>query len=353
MQQPVEVIEQEAEASLVVPASTIHASQAFAKASNAMATWQVLSTLAVFFGLLGASPYLGKFAPLVILPLGGTLVRIFIFQHDCGHQSMFSTRKLNDGVGLGLSFLLGVPYHAWRVEHNWHHAHQGKLTRRGVDSNNSPMTLAEARDDHRKASLISRFVSPITVFASGVWSLVVMHKHFRGYFFAEKAFRWPVPDRPGLIRSMVLGNVGFALWLAALGAWLGPWKIVTLFLPALCVGAGIGGLLFWIQHNFERTFFAWDEQWDFTRAGVQGSSYLWLPPLLTWFTGHIGLHHVHHVNVRIPNYRLEAARRGIPELAAVAPLSWREVRGCFSHLFWDEEGQRLVTLETVMEQPQP
>lgn len=333
--------------------SPIVASQAYAVANDGVAAWQVLSTLAMLLGLLAATRYLGPYGWAAIPLLGGLIVRVFVLQHDCGHRSLFAGRRTNDGVGLALSFITGVPFHIWRVEHNWHHANQGKLDRRGVDAFFSGMTLAEARQQPDRARQYARLIKPFTTFFGTAYSIIWAQRRFGGFIFSRPTFRWPIPDKPALLRSVLLGNAGFLAWLVLLGAWLGPWKILTLFLPALVIGAGIGGLMFWTQHNFERTYQAWDDAWDYTRMSLQGSSYLELPAVLSWFTCGIGLHHVHHLNVRIPNYRLEAARRGIPELAAVAPLTWREIRGSYSYLFWDEEGQRLVPLATALEPPTP
>ncbi len=117
------------------------------------------------------------------------------------------------------------------------------------------------------------------------------------------------------------------------------WLLVPV---GIFVAGGIGASLFWVQHNFEHSWHASDAQWSYVRAALKGSSYLRFGPLLQWFTGSIGLHHVHHLNPGIPNYHLDAARKAIPELAAIEPLSNDDVRHCYTHVFWDGARNQMV-----------
>jgi omega-6 fatty acid desaturase (delta-12 desaturase) len=324
-------------------------SQAFAKARTGAAVWQVASTVGLLFAALAAARFAAwtPAHPLLLLVLAGLLMRTFVLQHDCGHLSLFGTKRLNDACGTWLAFLTGIPFHAWRTEHNWHHAHQGKLSRRGVDSNNSPPTVEEAVANPKSSLARAKFISPLSIFGMGPLSLMVFRKRVKGFFFFKPAYVWPVPGLPALVKSVRLTNAGHALFHLALLAYLGPWVWLALVLPAMLVACGIGGLLFWVQHNFEHTYFAPDGGWDFVRAGLYGSSYLKLPAVLAWFTAHIGVHHVHHINVRIPNYRLEEARRGVPAIAAIAPLSLHDLKRCFDCLFWDGDAGRLITHEAL------
>lgn len=325
----------------------ILATRPFATANDALAVWQVLSTLAVFVATLVAVAYAGPWRWLLIVPLVGLVVRLFVLQHDCGHLSLFRSRTVNDVVGTLLSFVSGVAYEAWRSEHNWHHSNQGKLSHRGVDRMNSPMTAAEAVATPANAVLRDRKISILSIFFLGAVSLVVLRKRHSGFFQFREKFRWPIRNREALIRSVWITNAGHALFHATVIATLGWLNWATILLPVVVGGAGCGSLLFWIQHNYEHTHHAEDTDWAFVDAGLKGSSFLRLPGLLRWFTADIGIHHVHHVNARIPNYRLEAARRAIPELSAIVPLSLTDFRRCFTHVFWDESQRRMVTYDDV------
>jgi omega-6 fatty acid desaturase (delta-12 desaturase) len=325
------------------------ASQAYASANTAVAVRQVAVTLALIAAGLAAAKALA-FTPWhvpLVLVLAGLWVRTFVLQHDCGHLSLFRTRRANDTVGQLLAFVTGVPYHAWRTEHNWHHAHTSKLSRRGLDSNTSPPTVDEAQANPKSSIKRAAIVSPQFIFAVGPMGFMVDRKRPRGYVFFKQAFRWPVPDAQGITRSVIKTNIGHAALMAGVFAWLGWATFLTVVPVAMAIACGFGAWLFWVQHNFEHTYYAPDETWDFVKAGLHGSSYLKLGALGAWFTAHIGLHHVHHVNVRIPNYRLDEARRGIPELAEVAPLDGKAFLRCFECHFWDDAQNRLVTLSEL------
>lgn len=319
-------------------------SRVFAAADDRVAVWQIVSTLAVAAALLAV----GAAAPapwgLLVAPaLAPVLVRLFVLQHDAGHGSLFGSRARNERAGLALSWVSGVPYDPWRTEHNWHHAHQGKLSKRGVDRVNSPMTTEEAAADPAAAAQRARWITPWTVYVLGAWSLVGKRKRLVGFFPFRSGFPGPMPDvdaqRRGLRWTLAPHLLFHALlWLAA-----GPagWAV---FLVAHLLGAGLGAWLFWVQHNFEASYHADDASWDYVDVALRGSSYLRLGALGTWLTGSIGLHHVHHLNPRIPNYRLEAARRAVPALAAVAPMGWGDLGRCFTHVFWDRARRRNVAL---------
>lgn len=316
----------------------------FAKADDRIGAWQVVTTLILTGGVFAAIALVQPLAAkwLLFLPLCFLLVRLFVLQHDCGHLSLFSNRRVNDVVGMVLSFVTGVAYEAWRTEHNWHHSHQAKLSHRGVDRMNSPMTADEAVQSPDLAQLRVRKISVLNVFVLGALSLAVQRKHHGAFFPFRPKFRWPVPNRAALIASVRVTNLVHGAFHLGLLALVGPWLWLGLILPAYFCGAGLGALLFWVQHNFERTYHAEEASWSFVEAGLRGASYLRLPGIWGWITASIGIHHVHHLNVLVPNYRLEAARRAVPEIAAIAPLSRADVRKCFTHVFWDASEDRMV-----------
>lgn len=322
----------------------LRATLPFRAAHTGVSLWQLTSTLL----LSGACLALVALFPewwlklLLLLPFAGLLVRLFVLQHDCGHGSFFNQPRANLWVGHLLSFITTVPFRLWAAEHHWHHNNQGKLEHRGVDMMNSPLTLAEAAADPRGRAYREQKISPHNIFLIGAWSLLVERKFLHDFFMFRKAFRWPVANERKLRRSLLLANGGSLVmhlllaWAIGFGNWL------SFVLPASFIAAGCGSLLFWVQHNFEHTYHAPVASWQFHRVGTQGSSYLKLPAVLNWFSASIGLHHVHHLNAHIPNYRLEAARRAIPALAAQAPLTRAQLRDCFRKLFWDERSGKLV-----------
>ncbi|MCA9580807.1 MAG: fatty acid desaturase [Myxococcales bacterium] len=332
----------------------VHGSKPFAEGRNGVAAWQLVTTFLFFAIVMGCASLAPLWlAPFFAFPLGLTLIRIFIFQHDCGHRSFLgpvgsvSRARSNDRLGVLISCVTGIPYVAWRTEHNWHHAHQGKIWYRGVDKTNSPMTVEEALRDRDGAILRARTVRPFRIFVLGFVSLVVLRKRPRAYFQFQERFPDPNVHGDVMRRSCMTTGIGHVAFLAAVGAVAG-WQVLLLsMLPSYFVAGGLGTWLFWIQHNFERTCQLNEVEWDHARISIEGSSYLRLGPVLQWFTGNIGLHHVHHTNPRIPNYRLEEARRALAPLACVEPLSGADLRRCFSHVFWDSKRQKMVPLGEV------
>lgn len=314
----------------------------FTQSSAWRATWQLGSTIACFVALLALASRIGPSWPLICLVpwVAGTLVRSFVLQHDLGHRSLFTGKRLNDALGFCVSLITSVPFEAWRTEHSWHHNHQGKLSKRGVDNMNSPMTIDEVPHDLPQANYRVRKVSPRNVFLIGAYSLLVERRFAKGFFPFRERFVDPVHNAAQMRRGIAM-TLPLHLGLQLLVGWaLGWWVSALVWLPAAVIAAGTGGLLFWVQHNFEQGYYARDGAWNRANVAVFGSSYLKLAALLRWFTADIGLHHVHHLNPRIPNYALERARQQISALAAVEPLKPEDLSKSFTHLFWDEQARR-------------
>lgn len=305
--------------------------------------WQLASTLLLYAGIVVLLAVAHPAAALLLLPLtAGLLVRLFVLQHDCSHGSLLPRASSNERIGQALSAISGVGFAPWQAEHAWHHVHQGKLSMRGIDRMNSPMTVGEAAEDPAGAAKRIAIIAPHKIAVLGAISLALSRKRTRGFFPFRPSWRWPIPDEAALRRSLSLTLLSHAAVHLVYLALLGPWRWALLLLPAHVLAAMTGALLFWVQHNFEHTWHAGDGDWDFQTVALQGSSFLKLPGPLRWFTASIGLHHVHHLDPRIPNYRLEEARREIPALASIPPLSRADLRRCFTHVFWDGAAKAMV-----------
>ncbi len=329
---------------------TITESRAFAAPSWPVAGWQLLNTLGPLAGLLVVlhqqpSVLLG----LLLSPvLGALVIRVFVLQHDAGHHAFVPSAAANDAIGRALSVITGMPFDAWRMEHRWHHANQGKLHARGVDMVNSPMTVAEARQDPAAARTRAARITPRNVLLFGAWSVVIGRKMASDFFMFRENFPGPLRDPQRLIRSVRISVGAHLLLQVLLAVWIGPlvWLVTA---AAAWMQAGlIGAILFWLQHNVVHTWHAGADQWRPVQVALQGSTHLRLPWLLRWLTADIGLHHVHHCNSRIPNYRLRAAHDAIPALRAVPALRMRDIRDSFTHVFWDESRGVMVTVDEAL-----
>ena len=275
---------------------------------------------------------------LLAVPAGGLLVRLFIIQHDCGHGSFFSSRTANDSLGRALSVFTLTPYASWTRGHAAHHATAGNLDRRGrgdVDT----WTVSEYLAASPSAKAGYRLLrNPLTLVGFGApFNFIVLQRFPRGQTFRDAVSR----------RSILW--LDFALILVVGGACMtfGVFPVIGTYLPVIIIASWIGNWLFFVQHQFEGTCWERDEAWSFHAAALRGSSYFKLPPVLQWFSGNIGLHHVHHLSSRVPNYHLQALNAA-PELRRLARvITLRESLGCWRLALWDERRCLLVSFREV------
>jgi omega-6 fatty acid desaturase (delta-12 desaturase) len=260
------------------------------------------------------------------------LVRTFILFHDCSHGSFFPSRRANAWLGMGLGLLLYSPFLRWRHDHAVHHATAGDLGRRGVGDIRT-LTVREYGALRRRGRLAYRLQrNPFLMFGFGPIIAMVIGPRI----VARGA-------RPRMRRSVIATNVALALIVGAL-CWLIGWRqFLLISAPPQLLAGSIGIWLFYVQHQFEDTYWETATDWGYEDAALRGSSYLKLPGVLRFFTGNIGYHHVHHLNARIPNYHLRRAHEENPIFHNVPTLSlWDGLRAVRLKL-WDEEHKRLVT----------
>lgn len=260
----------------------------------------------------------------------GFMVRIFIIFHDCGHGSFFGSRKANDAVGIITGILTFTPYERWKHDHAIHHATAGDLDRRGKGDVQT-LTVQEYLDMPWWKRLAYRFIRhPLVMFTIG--STFV--------FAVFQRFYLPGTGRRERI-SVITTDLALAVLITGLILLMG-WKAYLLIqIPILVIGTSVGVWLFYIQHNFEGTYWERHSEWDFFKAGLQGSSFYQLPLILQWFTGNIGFHHIHHLNPRIPNYFLPRVHRENP-VFHVKPLTMLSSLRCLRLRLWDEQAKKMV-----------
>lgn len=299
--------------------------------------WQLCNSLVPFLSLwyvMYLSLEVGYWLTLLLaLPTAGFLVRLFIIQHDCGHGSFFSSRKWNDLVGMGCSLFTLTPYYYWQRSHAIHHAHAGNLEERGVGDVYT-MTVKEYLGQSWWGRFKYRlYRHPLILFVIVPTLLFVV------------LYRFPASQKKAMKRvrsSVYWTNLALAVMVGGL-IWLIGWQAFLLIhAPIVVLSTSVGTWLFFVQHQFEDTYWASGESWDYTLAALQGSSYYKLPKVLQWFTGNIGFHHIHHLSPRIPNYRLEQCHNENPLFQQTVVLTLRtSLRSIFLSL-WDEEQKKLI-----------
>ena len=311
----------------------------------AASLFQLLSSIGLFVGACALMYWSLQLSYLVTLllavPTGALLVRVFIVQHDCGHGSFLSARWANDLVGTLCSVLTLAPYAHWRRHHARHHASWNNLDRRdtGSDIYSACLTVAEYEAMTRWKQFLYRLPRH-PVIAHLVLPPLVFMILYRVPF--DTPSDW-AKER----RAVHWLNAAIVALICALGISLGFVPVLLVQVPVMAVASIIGVWLFAVQHRFEDSHWARQEQWSFNGASLEGSSFLKLPRILQWFTGNIGFHHIHHLAPRIPNYRLERCYRNVDALKQNSPLTF----GCaFSALrlaLWDENRQRLVRFKDL------
>jgi omega-6 fatty acid desaturase (delta-12 desaturase) len=271
---------------------------------------------------------------LLSLPACGFLARIFIIQHDCGHGSFFNSQKANDWMGMVCSIFTFTPYHQWRKSHAIHHARSGNLERRGIGDIYT-MTVNEYLSQSRWGKLKYRlYRNPLFLFVIIPTILFLIIYRFPNYRQKTLKSVYANTYYTTLVIGLLLGAV---IWLVGLKAFL------LILLPIVIITSSAGAWLFFVQHQFEDAYWADQEEWDYTKAAMNGSSYYKLPKVLQWFTGNIGFHHIHHLSPRIPNYKLEKCHKENPVLHTTAVLTLRSsLRSIFLSL-WDERKKKLVS----------
>lgn len=314
----------------------------FAKADNRRAIGQLVNTL-VPYVLLWYAMYrsleVGYWLTLLLaVPLAFFLIRTFILQHDCGHGSFFSSRKANDRVGFWLGVITLTPYQYWKKAHGIHHATAGNLDRRFLGEVET-MTV----DEYLAASWWERlryraYRNPLTLFGIGpIWVFIFKHR-----FPFDIPFSWKREWRSVWLTNLCLAVAAVSL------SWLVGWKsFLMIQLPIHVIAGPIGIWLFYVQHQYEDTYWEHEQEWDFFEAGVSGSSYYDLPRIFRWFSGDIGIHHIHHIASHIPNYRLQEAFEANPGLQKVTRITFLQSLGCVRLKLWDESKHRLVGFDEL------
>lgn len=300
--------------------------------------WQLASTATLFFAawvlayrLLEVSYAL---TVLVAIPASFLLIRLFIFQHDCGHGSFFPSRRANDIVGSVIGVVMLTPYHYWRKTHAIHHATHGDLERREFGDIQT-ISVREYKARSRWGKLRYRLYRNLFV-------LLVIGPTYQ--FIFKHRLPLDAPRKWTREWASILWTDA-ALAAVALVAWqtFGLAELVIVHGTIMVITGAIGIWLFYVQHQFEDTYWESTENWDFHRAGLEGSSMYDLPRVLHWLTGNIGYHHIHHIASHIPNYNLRRAYEENPELQRVTRLSLLESLRCARLKLWDEDRRRLVT----------
>ena len=298
--------------------------------------WHLLSTLTAigvlyFLIFLGATPLWLKVLSSGLVGL--TIARMFIIYHDHQHKTILQNSKIADAIMTLWGLFILAPSSIWKRSHDHHHKHNSKLYTSSIGS--YPIVT---KDKYLSMSRSERAVynfkrHPLTI-AFG-YIFVFVYGMCLQSFLNNRDKHW---DSLLALVLHIGGGIGIAVFLGWTAFWLG-------FIVPAVIALGLGAYLFYAQHNFPTATFAEKEGWSYVNAALGSSSYMRMNPVMHWFTGNIGYHHIHHLNARVPFYRLPEAHKAIPELqqAKTTSLMPGEIIRCLRLKVWDPELGRMIS----------
>jgi omega-6 fatty acid desaturase (delta-12 desaturase) len=270
------------------------------------------------------------------IPTAGFLMRTFIVFHDCTHGSFLPSRRANLWVGRLSGLLVFQPFANWRHSHAVHHGTSGDLDRRGT-GDVPTLTFDEyVASPWRKRFGYRLFRNPLVMFGIGpLWSLMIGPR------------LWSRSMRPRQRRSVVITNLVLAVLVGAIFCLVGWQQWLLVQMPTAILAGTTGVWLFYVQHQFEDVYWESGESWGYVEAALRGSSYLKLPQPFQFFTGNIGIHHVHHLSAKVPNYNLQRAHDENPIFRDVPVLNAWDGAVAVRLKVIDPQAGRLLTWSEV------
>lgn len=266
----------------------------------------------------------------------GFVIRIFIIFHDCTHGSFFKKGKANRIVGTITGIITLFAFEKWKRSHAIHHATSSNLDKRGTGD-----VWVMTVDEYAAASFWGKleyrlYRNPIVMFGLGPIFLFLISNRFN-----RKGAKRKERLNTYLINGSIAAIYGLLIW--AIG-----WQAFLIIqLPILFISGSLGIWLFYVQHQFEDSYFENESEWDFVKAAIDGSSYYKLPKVMQWMTGSIGFHHVHHLSPRVPNYKLEEAHESTPPLQQVTTITLASSLKSIRFRLFDEDNKIFVSFKEI------
>lgn len=341
----------------------------YAKPDNKVGAIQLINTLAPFCGLwylaivgLEISWLLTAISVCLLIMF---LLRMFVLMHDAGHNSLFSSMRMNKISGFVLGVFCGMPQYVWSQNHNYHHSTNGNWSKyRGPLSTLSVDEFAALSEKQQKSYVMLRkfFNAPLGGFMYLIFNPRI--NWLKGsvslirFVLTQKANRREKPLKeiaaefePRYWKDdkefwHMTGNnlVLLSLWVL-MSYLVGPLAFFAIYLTTVSLAGAGGIILFTVQHNFEHAYASDDAHWDYHQAAIEGTSYLKLPAILNWFTADIAYHHVHHLSARIPNYLLKECHQKNRHLFETVPrIKLSEIPHSFDYILWDNHAHKIISV---------
>lgn len=347
--------------------------QPYMKSNDLQATFQVLNTVLPYLFLWILAVKAIAISVWLLLPIMVLMVmfsgRSFSLMHDCGHYSLFTSKKVNRAVGFLFGVLNAIPQYPWSRGHAYHHKTNGDWERyRGPSALLSTAEFAQLTPAGQRNYALLRH--PLMLLPGGFFYLAIKPRlalllgiiDFVGHAFNH--LKQDLGNLSTLFSSyrpkhwyttaefwdLLFNNICVVGSWIALSYWLGAGFFLTVYSITLTFSAAIFIYVFFVQHNFEGSYAHRTEGWDYLQGAIAGSSYLELPTILQWFSANIGYHNIHHLSERIPNYNIEACHRANAHLlTASKTLHLSDMPACAQYILWDAEGDRLISIASYHE----
>lgn len=346
----------------------------YMKSSDWRATYQILNTVVPYFLLWGLAVKAAAISLWLLLPIMVLItlfsVRCFSLMHDCGHYSLFTSKRVNRIVGFMLGAINAIPQYPWSRGHAYHHKTNGDWERyRGPSA-----LLSTEEFGNLSPAAQQRYAwlrHPLMLFPGGFFYLVIKPRLaliLGSYGFIRHSITcWQRSERhPQTIVStyqskhwyttaefwdLLFNNLVVVGSWVGLSYWLGFGFFFSIYAITITLAAAICICVFFVQHNFEASYAHQTAGWDYLQGAIAGSSYLELPTLFKWFSANIGYHNIHHLSERIPNYHLQACHQQNQHLLTDSTtLRMDDIPACFKFILWDSAANRLTSIAAFRQQ---
>jgi acyl-lipid omega-6 desaturase (Delta-12 desaturase) len=343
----------------------------YMKSNDLWATYQILNTvipyICLWFLAVKAAEFSLWLLPPIMVMMTLFSLRCFSLMHDCGHYSLFTSKKVNRVVGFCLGLINAIPQYPWSRGHAYHHKTNGDWERyRGVGAFLSTEEFAKLNSFDRSVYELTRH--PLMALPGGFFYLAIKPRLalVLGLYGLIKHFFVCKQKNSSLKFAQIFASYESRNWYSEAEFWdlllnnicvIGSWIALSNLLGAgfflgvysitLTCSAAVFMYVFFVQHNYEGSYAHKTAGWDYLTAAIEGSSYLELPTVFKWFSADIGYHNIHHLSERIPNYHLEACHRENSHLLVKSTkLRMGDMMGCFKFILWDPSSSSLVSVDS-------
>ncbi|WP_127716779.1 fatty acid desaturase [Halobacteriovorax sp. HLS] len=345
----------------------------YTQKSDAFALWQIASTIIPFMGIWFLYSKLLPLSIWVVIPLAFAtsffILRFFVLLHDCGHDSLFKSRKANKFFGYLMGVITGMPQYVWSKHHSYHHKTNGNWEKyHGPFNIISTEEYSKLSPSKQKSYWYWRH--PLILIPGGFvyvlfnprvnWMLGCIQLSFNilRTLVAKpsntldtikkcESKYWKTPKE---FRHMTYNNLTLLPIWALMCSAIGTYNFFIFYALTLTFSGGLGILFFTVQHNFEGSYGSDTERVDYFKAGLEGTSFLVLPKILNWFTADIGYHHIHHLSTSVPNYNLVRCHNDLEHLFKnVKRIEFSDIRHSLNYQLWDKDKELIVSMAEYKE----